>query len=642
MIFSQNTFKKNSNLRRSMLFGSIGLAIALSIIFKVVAYRLASDLGESVELQTSNKQLVKFFNVLKEFTLPEGDSEQIKQTIEHNQLFRIFDPGLVALQIWVGTEKFDIRSHSATSLISKKLLDTQGVFTTSGKLDTELEKLSWSYNNDVQSGLSVLMIRKISHLNNTLEYFVNRLSITAFLIFLLAVWAAFIIYTIITKRFEDNNQKLNYLPIYDPLTGLKNRTVLLEYFARFLSHTRAANDDNKRAINGALMLIDLNKFKDVSDTSSQVLGDPFLCTLAAQIQPLLDEKHVLVYGENEFVLWIEGAGKETALALSEQILTRCSQVVPLVKNQFEVGASIGIALYPQHGADIDTLFKHADIAMYRAKRHRLGVKIYQPDTHAISKLQVHLSGQLNNALAHKQFTLLYQPKVSLPDGKIFGAEALVRWQHPTEGVLAPAVFIELIEQCGMVHCFTRFIIEEALIQISCWLKRGVTLCVSVNLSPYNLADDKLVTFIKTKLQLHNVPPELLELELTESATMIDIKTTIATFAKLRALGVKLSIDDFGTGMSSLSCLKQLDVDYVKIDRPFITNMLKDSRDELILQSLISMCHSLNKTIIAEGVETPLQAERLHNLGCLYAQGYYFGRPMKADELLDKINNYSIN
>jgi EAL domain-containing protein (putative c-di-GMP-specific phosphodiesterase class I) len=343
------------------------------------------------------------------------------------------------------------------------------------------------------------------------------------------------------------------------------------------------------------------------------------------------------YTGDEFVVWIPGAGKETVLALSEQILASCRQAIPLVDNQFEVGASIGIALYPQHGADIDSLLKHADIAIYQAKRLRLSVQMYQADKQDITELQVRLRGQLNSALTREEFTLLYQPKVSLPDGKVFAAEALVRWQHPTEGLLAPALFIELIEQCGIIHGFTRFVIEEALKQISCWLERGISLCVSVNLSPYNLADDKLVTFIQTKLQLHNVPAELLELELTESATMVDIKTTIATFARLRALGVKLSIDDFGTGMSSFSYIKQLDVDYVKIDRSFIANVLEDRRDKLIVQGLITMCHSLNKTVIAEGVETAQQAACLHELGCLYAQGYYFGRPMKADELFKKIN-----
>jgi diguanylate cyclase (GGDEF)-like protein len=376
MLFSQNRLNTNSNLRPHLLFGSIIIAIALAIIFKMVAYRLASDLGESVELQTSNDQLRSFFNELKELPLSEGDSDQIKQTIKHNQFFRFFDPELVALQVWVGNTIHDIRSHSATTLISKKLLDSAGEFTASGKLSSEQEKLSWRYHNDVHSGLSVLMIRKIGHLNKTLEYFVNRLAATVFLLFLLAVCVALVISVVMTKRFEDNNQKLNYLAIYDPLTGLKNRTFLLEYFAPFLSHTRTVTDDNKNAINGAFMMINLNKCKNVSDTFGHAIGDPFLSGLAEQIQQLLDEKHVLVYAEEEFVVWIEGAEKEAILVLSEQILSRCNQAVSLVNNQFEVGASIGIALYPQHGADIDTLFKHADIAMNRAKRRRLGVQIY--------------------------------------------------------------------------------------------------------------------------------------------------------------------------------------------------------------------------------------------------------------------------
>ncbi|MFT6897131.1 MAG: putative signal transduction protein with EAL and GGDEF domain [Paraglaciecola sp.] len=291
---SRPPLNTDSNLRRRLLLGSISLAVAVSIIFIVVAYRLASDVGESVELQTSDNQLTWFLNEIKELPLSEKDSEQIKQTIKRNQLFRFFETELIALQLWIDGEKHDIRSHPSTSLISKKVLDSQGKLTASDKIDTEQGRLLWSYLSDVPSGLSVLMIRKISSLDKALEYVANRLSITAFLTFWLAVWAALIMSAIITKRFEENNQKLGYLAMHDPLTGLKNRTFLIEHFARFISDTKTLTGHSKSAMNSALMLIDLNKFKDVNDTFGHAIGDQLLCTLATRIRQLMDKKQVLV------------------------------------------------------------------------------------------------------------------------------------------------------------------------------------------------------------------------------------------------------------------------------------------------------------------------------------------------------------
>jgi diguanylate cyclase (GGDEF)-like protein len=640
MTLSRRTVNPDSSLRRRLLFGSISLAVAVSIIFIIVAYRLASDLGESVELQASNKQLEWFFSELKALPLSDKNVEQVKQAIKLSHSFQSLDQELVALNIWFEEKNYEIRSHPSTSLISKKVIEPEGGLTSSGTIDSDEGRLFWGYQSEAKSGLSLLLVRRITSLDTALDYVTSRLSITAFLTFWLAIWAALIMSAIIAKRFEENNQKLSYLAMHDPLTGLRNRTFLMEYFANFLADANRLTETTNKPLDSALLLIDLNKFKDVNDTYGHAIGDQLLCTLASRIQLLVGEEHVLVrYGGDEFIVWMKAAGKEAALALSEQILVSCSQAIPLVDNQFEVGASIGIAFYPQHGANIDSLFKHADIAMFQAKRLRLGVQIYQADQQDISELQVRLRGQLNSALALKQFKLLYQPKVSLPDGRIYGAEALARWQHPTEGLLAPDLFISLIEQGGIVHSFSRFVVEDALMQISTWLERSISLCVSVNLSAYNLADNELVTFIQDKLEMYKVPANLLEVELTESATMVDIETTKSTFAKLRKLGVKLSIDDFGTGMSSFAYIKQLDVDYVKIDRSFIANVMEDRRDELIVQGLISMCHSLNKSVIAEGVENVETSIRLHELGCMYAQGYHFGRPMDANELFKLVNTH---
>ena len=265
--------------------------------------------------------------------------------------------------------------------------------------------------------------------------------------------------------------------------------------------------------------------------------------------------------------------------------------------------------------------------MYHAKELRLGYQLFDQTLNSKSALWVSLRGQLNNALQQNQFVLFYQPKVSLPQGTIVGVEALVRWEHPEKGLLAPGVFIDIIEQSTVIHEFTRYVLKQAIIQCRLWLNQGVRISVAVNLSPYNLRDDEFIPYLKEQLSCHQVPAELIEIELTESGTMLDLNVAQRVFPELRAVGVKLSIDDFGTGMSSLAYVKKLDVNFIKIDRSFITNITTDYRDVAVIKSMLLLCANLNKEVIAEGIETSEQAEILHELGCKFAQGYYFGKPM---------------
>jgi diguanylate cyclase (GGDEF)-like protein len=619
--------KSDVSLRRRLLYGSVGLAVAVSVIFISVAYKLACDLGESIELENTNKQAKQLIYQIP-FLLTQSSKDFLSsEELNNSHLFKSLDPEVFGIEIWLAGQHVKIKSYPEWPYPADIALALEAGISSSGFTEHQNERLLWVYQTDTDSGLSVLLLNKVSTLNIALEYVSNRLSITAFLTFWLAVWAALVMSALITNRFEQNNQKLAYMANHDDLTGLPNRYYLVTILKEFISEI-AATDIPFKQRKGTLLLIDLDKFKEVNDTMGHAAGDELLVSIGKRLSDIAGSKaQVIRYGGDEFVIWHQGIDSVEAEILAQDIVAACRQPLLVNNNQFEIGASIGIACYPQHGTKVDELLKRADIAMYHAKNLRLGYQLFDQTLNSNSALWGSLRGQLNNALQQNQFVLHYQPKVSLPQGKIVGVEALVRWEHPDKGLLAPGMFIDMIEQSTVIHEFTRYVLKQAIIQCRLWLNQGVRVSVAVNLSPYNLRDEEFIPYLKEQLNTHRVPAELIEIELTESGTMLDLKVAERVFPELRAVGVKLSIDDFGTGMSSLAYVKKLDVNYIKIDRSFITNITTDYRDEAVIKSMLLLCDNLHKEVIAEGIETSEQADKLHALGCKFAQGYYFGKPM---------------
>lgn len=637
------TINLNTDLRRHLLFGSIGLSIVVLIIFIIVTYRLSSDLGESIESAYIKNHVEKISELVKDIP----DLEALS-TVEKNKKLKGYfsehshyiDKDVVSFQLWLTGEIFKIKNDItfgfnpdiATSIVKKESSD--------GVIKIKGERYFWVYQYHPKGDGGLLVIRKVYALDQAIEYMYTRLSISAFLTFWLAIWFALLISSLITKKFIKGNVRLNYLANHDTLTQLPNRSYLHEMVNQYLKPIQTTKNITNQDVNKAcILLIDLNKFKDVNDTMGHQVGDVLLKSIAIRLSRLVDENtHVFRYGGDEFVIWQENSVEATAIIQAEKIIKKFRQPVLIDGFQFEMSASIGIACYPQDGVTFNELFKHADIAMYHAKRLRLGYQSYEKSLDLRSGLRVNLGGQLNHALAQEQFVLHFQPKVRLTDGKIFGVEALVRWQHPVEGLLAPDMFINIIEQSDIVHEFTRYIFKQAIAQCKRWMQQNIRLSVAVNISPYNLMDPELTSFIQKQLDFYQVPAALIEVELTESATMVGIETTKKVFNELKGVGVKLSIDDFGTGMSSLAYIKQLHVDYIKVDRSFITNIVTDIKDEAIIMSILLLCQKLNREVIIEGVETKEQKEKLISLGCKLAQGFYFSKPVPAEVITAQLTS----
>ncbi len=415
---------------------------------------------------------------------------------------------------------------------------------------------------------------------------------------------------------------LKHQATHDPLTGLPNRTLL----ARNLKELR-----NMRT--AALFMLDLDGFKKVNDTLGHRVGDEMLRELGKRLRRTLP-KNVRVYriGGDEFaVLVVRHGGKDKLQALAEQILERVRAPVAAGSMNLELTGSIGISLYPQHAADGDMLLQCADVAMYAAKAGHHGVQMYdaQADNNTVRNLK--LAGALRRAVSEEQLSMVYQPKVRLSDGACVGVEALVRWQDPELGPVSPAEFIPVAETSDLIEPITRFTLNQAVRDHVRWCAEGIDMVVSVNLSARHLDDGDFADEILSILDWHGLTPDRLELEITETALMQDPEHARRVLDRLTSRGVRLAIDDFGTGFSSLAYLKHLHLHTLKIDRCFVEEMCVRQSDRKIVDSTLRMAHSLDLTVVAEGVETDAQASLLADMGCDLGQGYVFARPLDAAE-----------
>ena len=422
-------------------------------------------------------------------------------------------------------------------------------------------------------------------------------------------------------------RRLSHRAHHDDLTGLPNRAALLAAGAAALSGLRPGESL-------AVVLMDLDRFKEVNDTLGHAAGDRLLAQVGPRLAPLVREVDVLArLGGDEFAVLLPGVSPAGARAAAERL--RRALVEPFVLDDLalDVEASCGVAVSVGPGPhDIHALLRQADIAMYAAKELQRGVQLYDPakDTHDRSRLV--LLSEFRRAIAEGQLVVHYQPKVALPGGDVVGVEALVRWQHPTRGLLAPGHFLAVVEQTSLIEPLTAAVLDQALAQVRAWADAGLELPVAVNVSARSLHHADLPDRVLDRLRAHGVPAAMLRLEITESALMAEPQRAREVLARLHAAGVRLSIDDFGTGYTSMGHLQRLPVDELKVDRSFVTDMTTSPEDAVLVRSVVDLGHHLGLTVVAEGVEEASTVEALTALGCDVAQGYLFARPQPAAEI----------
>ncbi len=430
-------------------------------------------------------------------------------------------------------------------------------------------------------------------------------------------------------RLRREKVRSQHRALHDELTELPNRLVLQDRVEQALLVGRREGGVT------ALIVLDLDRFKEINDSLGHDYGDLLLQQIGPRLRRELRESDTVGrLGGDEFAVILPRiSGVDGAMVVAEKLARALEE--PFVVNgmSLAVEASVGVAVAPDHGDDVRTLLQRADIAMYVAKDNKLGVSSYDSSVDGHSPARAALLGDLRRAISERELSLHFQPKTDLVSGALQGVEALVRWQHPTQGLLSPDAFVPLAERTGLVHSLTRFVLDSALAQCRAWYDQGLELPVAVNLSTRTLLDRGFGDEVKARLAYWKLPPRLLTLEITESALMGDPARAAELLGELADQGVRLSIDDFGTGYSSLSSLRTLPVHELKIDRSFVRDMLTSPQDASIVRAIVDLGHTLGLTVVAEGVEDEPTARELSRLGCDLGQGYHLGMPTTARRLL---------
>ncbi len=422
----------------------------------------------------------------------------------------------------------------------------------------------------------------------------------------------------------DKQAQILKLAYWDALTGLPNRV-------QFRDAVREAIATQGEG--GAVIMLDLDRFKHVNDVLGYRVGDLLLGCVGERLsqQAVRGGDMVARLGGDEFAILLRRADAALALTVAERIVAAFDEPLALEEHTVDMGAGIGIACWPRHATDADALLSRAEVAMYAAKRRTAGPLMYDASIDATSTQMLSLLTELRRAVEKGELRLYLQPKLMLESGRVGGAEALVRWQHPSRGLVPPMEFIPFAEQTGFIRTLTMWVFEEAARHWLALRAEGLSLQLSVNLSTRDLLDPELPQKFGALLVKHSVPAEAFCLEITESVIMDDPQRALATLNKLSGRGFKLSIDDFGTGYSSLAYLKRLPVDELKIDKSFVMSMVEDLDDAKIVRSTIDLAHNLGLTVVAEGVENAKVWDALRTLECDEAQGYHMGKPMPASE-----------
>lgn len=432
-----------------------------------------------------------------------------------------------------------------------------------------------------------------------------------------------------TAGLEAANRQLRHLASHDVLTGLPNRLLLDDRLTQAIA--RAERDRHGFAV----LVIDLDRFKQINDSLGHRAGDDLLVEVAQRLKEVVRETDTTArMGGDEFVMLLPGPlSRAEAVEAGQRAIASLASAVRLAGIDVHVSPSIGLALYPDDGITMDALLAHADAAMYYAKeRGRNNLQCYSAEMSTSTQEHVKFESDLHQALTKGQFELHYQPKVDTATGEVHSAEALIRWRHPERGLIAPDQFIPLADQCGLIDSIGEWVLREACRQAKTWQLEGLRpLRIAVNLAPSQFRLANLSRQIQQALAMADLEPRFLEIELTESAVMSDAEKSIAILEAISRMGVLVSVDDFGTGYSSMSYLRRFPVDKLKIDRSFISDVTKRPEDASIVKAMISLAHSLNLKVVAEGVETPEQLAFLKQLGCDQYQGFHYSAAlMPAD------------
>lgn len=450
------------------------------------------------------------------------------------------------------------------------------------------------------------------------------------------------------RDLQSSEEQLRYLAYHDDLTGLANRQSFREHLQHFLTFAKRNNHHI------AVLFIDLDRFKRINDTLGHEFGDKLLakvakilvnnlrdCDLIARDAGDDEVSEVARLGGDEFIVMLTKVTDPSDIAqVAQRIIDSVSKPIKIGQYEVVVTPSLGISVYPHDGNSGEELMKNADVAMYYAKeRGRRCYKFYSDSLNARALERLQLEESLRTALVREEFELYYQPQVDLKTEQISSVEALIRWNHPTLGMVSPGEFIPIAEETGLIIDIGEWVMKTACVQAKSWIDQGLPPCrMSINLSSVQFKRSALTETIKDIIEETGLPPQYLELELTESSVMTDVEQNILRLRQLKQMGIKIAIDDFGTGYSSLSYLKKFPIDTLKIDRSFVADLADNKEDEAIVKAIMALANTMNLGVIAEGVESQKQLAILKQYECELIQGYLFSRPLNKEDISVLLKN----
>jgi diguanylate cyclase (GGDEF)-like protein len=508
----------------------------------------------------------------------------------------------------------------------------------SGSLAVNAVVYVWAHANvpDNTNGYQATLVRP-AHVSRANKFFKEMgvtLIVAAVIMLWVASWAAMYVSMLIEKLDEQKNI-LKHRSLHDVLTGLPNRALLNERL------TQIIKESEREPIQFAIVFIDLNRFKDVNDTLGHQIGDDLLLEISKRLKANLRKSDTVArLGGDEFALIFRNVTPENAQTISQKILKAIEAPVEAGGHKLYVSASFGIAMYPEHGNEVQVLLKKADVAMYAAKRAGSHIEFYTDQHEVFTSDKLVLTKDLVEAIEGDQLELFYQPKYNIETQKVTGAEALLRWKHPDHGYIPPLTFINLAEHSGLIHSLSKWVMKRAFADSNELKRIGLDLSISINLSAYNLQDPRFETEVITFIEQSDVDTRKIILEITESAMVKNPTQTKELLTRLTNMGFRISVDDFGTGYSTLTNLRRLPISEFKIDRTFVANMTNDAEDASIVNAMIGLGTSLDIDVIAEGVETQEVLNALKEAGCYTIQGYFISKPVSINSFIDwmKSNN----
>ncbi len=622
-------------LRQTLLFFFVGLIGLTLVVFGLIAYQIAQQTSDETETA-----LLRAHNYERsvELALDYRDHPSLDYLRKHIHLDR---PGMPMLMLLVD-KAGHIRGASSPSRLAKLGLDQLpparilGAQDHTGIISIKREAYIFSATHILGSPYTFVCLSLRGYAaRDAFSKLASRLGVTGLIIAWVGVWMALVISTTVSRRLKVQTDRLRHQATHDALTGLPNRVALLEKLDAAIDRTGKAEPPM------AMILMDLDRFKDVNDTLGHATGDLLIRKVADRLRvSLWTDDMVARLGGDEFGIVLPMANAADTRLVVSKLRSILAEPFDVHGFSLRTDASIGIALYPEHADDPGSLMRCAETAMYRAKSRNVSSEIYDPDNDPFSVDRLRLTADIGRALADKQLSMVYQPKMDFQTGRCVGAEALLRWQHPDRGFVPPDQFIPLAEQTNAIKDITFWTLDTAVAQCRKWHDAGKPIAVAVNLSATMLHDPIVPVRINWLLQEHRVAPEFLHLEITETAIMVDPEGAFETMQALSHMGFHLSIDDFGTGYTSLSYLTKLPVDEIKIDKSFIMNMSENENDATIVSALIDLAHEMKLRVVAEGVETQEVLDVLAEKGCDQSQGYFHSRPIPADELLEWLTQLS--